>query len=88
VLAGERTAQEGLARYARHSAGKRATFATMFAAQQAIRHLHGRPLDALVRLYGRRRVSLWTFSRYLEIAPPEFALPAPPATPARAAAAA
>jgi hypothetical protein len=51
----------------------------MFAAQQSIRHLHGRPLDEVTRLFTRGRVSNWAFGHYLEIAPPSFAVPAPPA---------
>ena len=50
----------------------------MYAAQQSIRHLHGRPLDALTRVFARPRVSDWAFRHYLEIAPPSFAVPAPP----------
>jgi hypothetical protein len=51
----------------------------MFAAQQSIRHLHGRPLDRVTRFFTRGRVSQWAFGHYLEIAPPSFAVPAPPA---------
>jgi flavin-dependent dehydrogenase len=59
---------------ARHARKWRA----LFASQQAIRHLHGAPMDALVRLFGRPRTSLWAFRHYLDLAPPAFALPAPP----------
>jgi hypothetical protein len=47
--------------------------------QRSIRHLHGRPLDALNRLASRRRAGHWLFTRYLNVAHPAFALPAPPA---------
>ena len=49
----------------------------MYRAQRSVRRLHGRPMDALVRLFGRRGVSHWAFRHYLEIAPPGFALPVP-----------
>src|SRR5262249_13761414 len=51
----------------------------MYAAQPSIRHLHGRPLDALTLVFARPRVSEWAFRQYLEIAPPSYAVPAPPA---------
>jgi hypothetical protein len=59
----------------------------MYAAQQSIRHLHGRPLDALTRVFARPRVSEWAFRHYLDIAPPSYAVPAPPAARAVALAA-
>ena len=68
-----------LARYHAFSAGHRWKFEAMFAAQQSIRHLHGRPLDTLARACARPRVSEWAFRHYLDIAPPQFAIPAPPA---------
>ena len=51
----------------------------MYAAQQSIRHLHGRPLDTVTRFFTRPRVSAWAFQHYLEIAPPSLRGPAPPA---------
>ncbi len=83
VLTGSRTATDALARYGAFSASHAWKFRAMFLAQQAVRRLHGRPMDALVRLYGRRAISDWTFRHYLAIAPPDFALPAPPAPAAR-----
>jgi hypothetical protein len=50
----------------------------MLAAQRAVRHLHGRPIDALARAFSRRGVAGWAFRHYLDIAPPSFAQPAPP----------
>ncbi len=47
----------------------------MYVAQQSIRHLHGRPMDTLTRLFARPRVSNWAFRHYLDIAPPQFAVP-------------
>ena len=46
-----------LERYGAFSASHRWKFEAMYAAQQSIRHLHGRPLDALTRVFTRPRVS-------------------------------
>ena len=51
----------------------------MWLNQRAVRHLHGRPLDWLARFTSRSRVIHWLFRKYLGVAPPAFALPAPPA---------
>ena len=72
-----------LARYGAFSASHKWKFEAMYAAQQSIRHLHGRPLDSLTRVFARPRVSDWAFAHYLEIAPPSFAVPAPPGAAAR-----
>jgi flavin-dependent dehydrogenase len=78
VLDGRQDAAAALGRYHRFSAAHRAQFACMYAAQQSVRRLHGRPMDGLVGLFGRRRVSHWAFRHYLAIAPPSAAHPAPP----------
>jgi len=77
VLDGRQTVELALRRYADFSASHRFQFECMYAAQQSVRRLHGRPMDGLVRLFGRRRVSHWAFRHYLDIAPPMAALPAP-----------
>jgi menaquinone-9 beta-reductase len=77
VLDGRQTVELALRRYADFSASHRFQFECMYAAQQSVRRLHGRPMDALVGLFGRRRVSHWAFRHYLDIAPPTAALPAP-----------
>jgi digeranylgeranylglycerophospholipid reductase len=77
VLDGRQTVELALRRYADFSASHRFHFECMYAAQQSVRRLHGRPMDRLVRLFGRRRVSHWGFRHYLDIAPPMAALPAP-----------
>jgi hypothetical protein len=77
-----------LRRYADFSASHRFQFECMYAAQQSVRRLHGRPMNSLVALFGRRRVSHWAFRHYLDIAPPTAALPAPPLSSAAVAAAA
>jgi menaquinone-9 beta-reductase len=83
VLDGRRDRAEALRRYGAFSRSHRVRFEAMYLAQQSIRHLHGRPLDTLTRAFARSRLSHWGFRHYLEIAPPSFAVPAPPA--ARAA---
>ena len=79
VLDGRLEREAAVNRYGAFSASHRWKFEAMYAAQQSIRHLHGRPLDNLARVFARARVSEWAFARYLDIAPPSFAIPAPPA---------
>jgi flavin-dependent dehydrogenase len=79
VLDGRADRAFALARYGAFSASHRWKFEAMYAAQQSIRHLHGRPLDGLARMFTRTRVAHWAFRHYLDIAPPSFAVPAPPA---------
>jgi flavin-dependent dehydrogenase len=79
VLEGRQAHGEALQRYGAFSASHKWKFESMYAAQQSIRHLHGRPLDEVTRLFTRPRVAQWAFRHYLEIAPPSFAIPAPPA---------
>jgi flavin-dependent dehydrogenase len=89
VLGRRQDKAQALARYGRFSASHRWKFECLYAGQQSIRHLHGRPLDTVTRAFTRPRVSHWAFHHYLEIAPPSFAIPAPPVaqpTPARVAA--
>ena len=79
VLAGERTREQALERYAAFAEEHRWKFEWMWLNQRAVRHLHGRPLDTLARLTSRPRLIRWLFRKYLNVAPPEFALPAPAA---------
>src|SRR4051812_9006553 len=90
VLEGRQEREDALARYHAFSAAHQWKFEAMYRGQQSIRHLHGRPLDTLARAFARPRLSDWAFSHYLEIAPPSFAVPAPPAAarPGRVASAA
>jgi flavin-dependent dehydrogenase len=88
VLDGRQPVELALRRYADFSASHRFQFECMYAAQQSVRRLHGRPMNGLVGLLGRRRVSHWAFRHYLDIAPPTAALPAPPLGAAAVAAAA
>ena len=77
ALDGRQDLGDALRRYHDFSASHRLPFACMYAAQQSVRRLHGPPMNGLVRLFGRRRVSKWAFRHYLDIAPPSAALPAP-----------
>ena len=78
VLAGERTKDEALASYAEFADAHRWKFEWMWLNQRAVRHLHGRPLDWLAHFTSRPRVTHFLFRKYLNLAPPSFALPAPP----------
>jgi flavin-dependent dehydrogenase len=78
VLDGRQDQAAALRRYGEFSASHRLPFECMYFAQQSVRRLHGAPMDALVRLFGRRRVSCRAFRHYLDVAPPSAALPAPP----------
>jgi flavin-dependent dehydrogenase len=77
VLAGERTKDEALRRYAEFADAHRWKFEWMWLNQRAVRHLHGRPLDWLAHFTSRPRVTHFLFRKYLNLAPPSFALPAP-----------
>ena len=79
VLEGRQDRAAALKRYGDFSAGHRWKYESIYLAQQSIRHMHGRPLDTLTRIFTRRKVSQWAFRHYLEIAPPQFAVPAPAA---------
>jgi menaquinone-9 beta-reductase len=78
VLAGDRSHEEALRRYHEFARAHRWKFEWMWLNQRAVRHLHGRPLDGLARLTSRPRLTGWLFGKYLNVAPPSFALPAPP----------
>ena len=78
VLAGARTREQALANYAAFADAHRWKFEWMWLNQRAVRHLHGRPLDRLARFTSRPRLIRWLFRKYLNLAPPEYALPAPP----------
>ena len=79
VLAGARTREQALANYRAFADAHRWKFEWMWLNQRASRHLHGRPLDWVARFTSRPRLMRVLFRRYLNLAPPEYALPAPPA---------
>jgi flavin-dependent dehydrogenase len=77
VLAGARTREQALANYAAFADAHRWKFEWMWLNQRCVRHLHGRPLDWLARFTSRPRLIRWLFRKYLDVAPPSYALPAP-----------
>ena len=77
VLAGVRTHEEALERYAEFAEAHRWKFEWMWLNQRCVRHLHGRPLDWVARFTSRPRLMRFLFRRYLNLAPPGYALPAP-----------
>jgi flavin-dependent dehydrogenase len=79
VLDGARTRSEALARYAAFSDRHRWKYEAMLQVQHLVPKLRPRLLTGVVEAFGRAPVSHWAFRHYLEIAPPSFALPAPPA---------
>jgi flavin-dependent dehydrogenase len=84
VLEGARGRADALARYGAFSAAHRWKYETMLQVQHLVPKLRPRLLAGVADAFGRAAVSHWAFRHYLEIAPPSYALPAPPAA-ARAA---
>jgi flavin-dependent dehydrogenase len=78
VIAGQRTRDHALERYAHFSATHAWKFAWLKRWQDHIWQVRPRPRDAMVRSMRSHRLSTWAFERYLHVARPEFALPAPP----------
>ena len=78
VLGGERSNEQALGDYAAFSASHRWKFAMLKRWQDHVWKLRPRPRDAVIGALRSRRLSEWAFGHYLRIAPPEFALPAPP----------
>jgi flavin-dependent dehydrogenase len=78
VVEGRRDAAAALGRYHAFSDAHRWKFERMLDLQRLIPRLHPDVLDRVVRLMARRKASEWAFRHYLTIAPPSFALPAPP----------
>jgi flavin-dependent dehydrogenase len=78
VVEGRQDAAAALGRYHAFSAAHAWKFERMLQMQWGIPRLHPDVLDRVVRLMARRRLSHWSFRHYLNIAPPAFALPAPP----------
>jgi flavin-dependent dehydrogenase len=79
VLEGRQHVSQALRRYGDFSADHAWKFRWIFRTQQAVRHLHGPVLDRVTRAFARPDLSSWAFRHYLDIAPPEFALPRPEA---------
>jgi flavin-dependent dehydrogenase len=73
VVDGSQSAGAARANYADVHESMRFDFEALYRVQQSIRHLHGPVLDRLTRFFTRRRVSLWAFSKYLNICHPDLA---------------
>jgi len=78
VLNGERSHDEALRRYGAFSGEHSWKFAWLKRWQDNVWRLRPRPRDALVKSLRSQRLSEWAFGHYRRIAPPEFALQAPP----------
>jgi menaquinone-9 beta-reductase len=78
VLGDERSHAEALERYSAFSAAHGWKFAWLKRWQDNVWRLRPRPRDALVKSLRSQRLSEWAFGHYLRVAPPGFALPAPP----------
>jgi flavin-dependent dehydrogenase len=85
AVEGRQDVASALRRYHAFSAGHAWKFDRLLDLQRLIPRLHPRALDQLVRAFARRGPSYWAFRHYLDIAPPGFALPAPPRASAPAA---
>src|SRR3954469_18579103 len=85
VLAGERSREHALERYAAFSASHAWKFGWLKRWQDNVWRLRPHPRDAMVNALRSRGLSEWAFGHYLRVAPPEFALPAPPPAAVRAA---
>jgi len=73
VLAGERSREEAMRRYAEFNDSHEWKFRWLLRAQRAVPRVPPRLLASLVRVLGARRLVAWAFGHYLRIAPPEFA---------------
>ena len=74
VVEGRQDVSTALRRYGEFSDEHAWHFTWLLRAQGVVPRLHPRLLDLVVRAFGRRGLSHWTFRHYLDIAPPEFAL--------------
>src|SRR4051794_14304707 len=76
VLDGEQTREQALAAYGAFSAAHRWKYEALFRVQQAVGHVnpHPRAMRAWLRALRPPRLTTWAFERYLDIAPPEYAL--------------
>ena len=88
VLEGRRSRADALARYGAFSASHRWKYEAMLQVQHLVPRLRPRVLTGMTRAFRAAPLSHWAFRHYLDIAPPSFALPAPPAAAARVGASA
>jgi menaquinone-9 beta-reductase len=73
VLAGQRTREQALARYAAFSDSHERKFGWLLGVQRLVGQMTpSRALSAVIGVFANRRVSAWAFNHYLAIAPPSF----------------
>ena len=78
VHEGRKTREQALRDYGAFNDEHEWKFRWMLRAQRLLPKLPPRVQRAVIRACGSRRFVAWSFGHYLRIAPPEFALPAPP----------
>jgi flavin-dependent dehydrogenase len=83
VLGGRQSREAALAQYHAFSAAHRWKFEAMLRVQQLVPRVPPRLLAPAIRAMGSRRFVDWSFSHYLSIAPPSFALAGAPRPPLR-----
>ena len=81
VVEERRTREEAAARYAEFHDSHETKFRWLLRVQKLIPRVPPRLLGPAIRLMGWRRFVAWSFNRYLAIAPPDFADPAPSGAP-------
>jgi menaquinone-9 beta-reductase len=74
VVEGAQTREQALARYGAFSEEHRRPFTWLWRVQTLFSALNATPLmDGVMRVFRARRLVTWSFTKYLEIAPPSFA---------------
>jgi flavin-dependent dehydrogenase len=79
VLEGRSTREHALREYSDFSARHKRQFTGFLFAQRLIPRIPPRLLTLTLRGISTRPVTHWAFGRYLDVAPPSYALPAPAA---------
>ena len=77
VLEGRKTREQALADYAEFNDSHEWKFRWMLRVQKLVPKLPARMQRLVIKAVGNRRFINWSFGHYLQIAPPEFAGPAP-----------
>jgi flavin-dependent dehydrogenase len=84
IIEGRQDRSTALRRYGEFSDSHAWKFRWCFRTQQAVKRLHGLPANRTVKAFENPRLCAWAFNHYINIAPPEFAFPAPAAAPRKA----
>jgi digeranylgeranylglycerophospholipid reductase len=77
VVEGRQSREQALARYHAFSAGHRFAFDALLRCQRLVPRIPPRALAQLLRATATRRFTRFAFDRYLDVAPPTFALGGP-----------